>query len=74
MEFLIVLFVVGIPAAVLLLAVLFAPEPRERHHTLVGGQPLEIEAPSCRRVEVQPRWDTVDTHWGEAQWMLTNGS
>lgn len=74
----ILLFMIGGGALVasVILAVMFAPEERFTSTVSVAGKPLEIEATSCERPKPEvPKhvWDSVDQHWGEAQWMLTAG-
>lgn len=68
-----IIAVMGLIAGALLLAVVFAPIEKHDANVTVQGRPLAIEAPSLARprdVEVRPRWDAVDTHWGETQWMM----
>jgi hypothetical protein len=70
----------GALAASIILAVMFAPVERFESTVTVAGKPLAIEERSCvkpvhmpRPQDTRPQWDSVDQHWGEAQWMLTAG-
>lgn len=69
---------VALCAAGVIGAVMFAPEkPLDEPYWAKDDddEPLAIEAgPSTVNVEANHRWDEVDQHWGETQWMMQVGA
>lgn len=82
-EYTIPLLVVGVPAAATMLAVLLPIGDRAsvRETDVVGLRSIEAsprvkisdETTQLPRIRPRHRWDAVDQHWGETQWMMKSG-